>query len=127
MATRHPAGRKDASLLGALRHSAAAGLVLGSLVVVALLVLGDTDVDVVVWGASLLLGIIGTATGLVFAGMTRLVGRGESHALGRDHVQERFLPEAVGLERSFLYVGVPLLVTGLLLSGSLLLQGETLL
>ncbi len=99
---------------------------LGPLVVVVLLILGDSDVDVVVWGASLLLGGVATAAGLVYAGMTRAVGRGEQRALGRDHVQERFLPEAVGLERSFLYVGVPLLLTGLLLSASLVLQGERL-
>lgn len=96
------------------------------MVVVLLLLLGNSDVDVVVWGGSLLVGILATTAGLVFAGMTRMVAGSERRALGEQHAKQNFLPAAVGLERSFLYVGVPLLVTGLLLSGSLLLQGETL-
>lgn len=117
---------KDTTLAGALRRAAAIGLVLGTVVVVVLLLLDSSDLDVVVWGSSLLLGVLGTLAGLVFAGMTRVVGRGEGRALGEQHRTEHFLPEAVRLERSFLYVGVPLLVTGVLLSASLLLQGESL-
>lgn len=116
----------DTTVLRALRTATLAGLVLGTVVVLALLVVNTPDVDVVVWGGSLLLGVLATVAGLVFAGMTRVVGRGEQRALGRDHVREQFLPAAVGLERSFLYVGVPLLITGIMLSVSLLLQGESL-
>ena len=116
----------DTTVRRTLRTAGLAGLVLGTVVVLLLLVVGDEDVDVVVWGGSLLLGILGTLTGLVFAAMTRVVGRGEQRALGKQHAQESFLPAAVGLERSFLYLGVPLLVTGLMLSVSLVLQGENL-
>lgn len=116
----------DTTVLRALRTAALAGVVLGSVVVLALLVVDDKDVDVVVWGGSLLLGVLGTITGLVFAGMARAVGWNEQRVLGREHAREQFLPAAVGLERSFLYLGVPLLVTGILHNLSLVLQGVNL-
>lgn len=117
----------DTSVRYALRKSAKIGLVLGAgAVVLMLLVDNDSIIEVVVWGGSLLVGVLGTAAGLVFAGMARLVAGSERRALGERHTRELFMPEVVGLERSFLYFAVPLLITGLLLSVSLLLQGESL-
>ena len=109
-------------MLRTLRKAAVAGALLGSVVVLVLLVVDD----VVVWGGSLLLGILGTITGLVFAGMARAVSWNEERVLGRKHAREQFLPSALGLERSFLYFSVPLLITGVLHSVSLILQGENL-
>ena len=77
-------------MLRTLRKAAVAGALLGSVVVLVLLVVDDKDVDVVVWGGSLLLGILGTITGLVFAGMARAVSWNEERVLGRKHAREQF-------------------------------------
>ena len=116
----------DTTVLRTLRKAALAGVVLGSVVVLALLVVDDKDVDVVVWGGSLLLGVLGTISGLVLAGLARAVTWNEQRFLGREYARTQFLPGAVVVERSFLYLGVPLLITGLLHSTSLVLQGVNL-
>jgi len=87
----------------ALGKSARIGVVLGAgAVVLMLLVDNDSVIEVMVWGGSLLVGVIGTAAGLVFAGLDRLVAGTQRRALGERHARELYLPEVVGMERSVL-------------------------
>lgn len=116
----------------ALRRGAVAGLILGTVAVIAGLLLPTATADewVYTWvlGTSLILGIIGTVAGLVFTVMARTAGRwiqGRYPIEMRDYFYKHYLAGAVSLERTFLYSGVPSLIVGMMLILSMVLQGKT--
>jgi hypothetical protein len=111
-----------------LRGALLIGLKYGTpiaMVITAGTLLLDDDAAIVVWGATMIFGATLVPLGLVSWAAGRVFMRVDARWSLDKTVQDPF-PFVLRSERGLLWVGVPLSLTWLLLSGALLLRGETL-
>lgn len=120
-----PASDSAYGLRGAALRGLRAGLVVAPVLTLGTLLLPE-DGQIIAWGASLGFGLLLSVLGLVFYGLARAMMRLEARHVWKEPTVREPRPSMLRTERGLLWIGLPLLMSGLLLSAVLLARGENL-